>query len=349
MLSYSVENIPLAVGKMGAMTHMAVLRKYLPEILECDCCNNFTGGGKTPFRAAVFNIERGAYLKQILAYFKYHSLLRETDIIFANEVDCGMARTGNLDIPLIIAQELGMNYAYAVEFLSPEAEKNSAGFHGNAIFSRFPLSRVKVVHLPIKYDWFYWQSDRRLGVRNAVLAEIQSETLGTVGLVSVHLENRTSPEGRREQMEYLLNEAEAHFGDIPVLLGGDLNTLCYDNQDGNGGDKIRHLAEHPAEQLRCISSVPSMEPLLNFAASRGFGYADCNILEKPTCRDAIPDGRTVLLNLDWFLARGLPCFGAGRVESIFRVKSLINAPNDVYSYYGQEMSDHDMVFIDCGT
>jgi endonuclease/exonuclease/phosphatase family metal-dependent hydrolase len=261
-----------------------------------------------------------------------------------------MARTGNLDIPREIARSLGMNYAYGVEFLSLEAGQNGngAGFHGNAIFSKLPLSRIKALRLPVKYEWFHWQEEPRLGMRNAVLAEAEIGGGKRLGLVSVHLENRTSPQGRMEQVEVLLDEVERHFGEtMPVLIGGDLNTLCYDGKN-SGGKKteIAYLADHPDEQLRRLGQVPAWEPLLDYASSRGFGYRDCNIMEKPTCRDALKDGRTVLLNLDWFLSRGLACSGPVRVESIFRRKSLVDAPAEVYSFYGQELADHDIVLVD---
>jgi endonuclease/exonuclease/phosphatase family metal-dependent hydrolase len=349
VISYPEENLPLAVKAMDSMPHTEVLWKYLPEILACDSSNEFSQTGNFPFKAAVFNIERGAYLKQIIAYFRYHALLRDVDVIFANEVDCGMARTGNLDIPREIAGALGMNFAYAVEFLSLEAGQkgNGPGFHGNAVFSRFPLSGIKAVRLPIKYEWFHCQDQRRLGTRCAVLAEIEPGPGLRIGLVSVHLENRATPQDRKEQMEFLLDEAEASFGkDMPVLIGGDLNTLCY---EGSGGEGDSYLADHPGEQLRRLGQVPSWEPLLDYAASRGFGYGDCNILEKPTCRGPLKDGRTVLLNLDWFLCRGAACSRPVRVESIFRRKSLVNAPEEVYAYYGQELADHDMVLVTCGT
>lgn len=349
MISYPEENLALAVKEMGSMPHMEVLEKRLPEILACDCSNEFSKTGNFPFKAAVFNIERGAYLKQILAYFRCHTLLRDVDVIFANEVDCGMARTGNLDIPREFAGALGMNFAYAVEFLSLEAGRkgNGPGFHGNAVFSRFPLSRIKALRLPIEYEWFHWQAEPRLGTRCAVLAEIEPSPGLRMGLVCVHLENRTTPRGRKEQMRFLLDEAEAHFGrDMPVLLGGDLNTLCY---DGSRGEGLSCLAAHPGEQLRRLGQVPSWEPLLDYAASRGFGYEDCNIQEKPTCRDPLQDGRTVLLNLDWFLCRAAACSRPLRVESIFRCKSLVDPPEEVYSYYGQELADHDIVLVTCGT
>ncbi|MDR1863022.1 MAG: hypothetical protein LBQ67_03780, partial [Treponema sp.] len=209
MIAYRRENLALAAREIGAVSHMEALKKYVPEILAPYGDNSFSSGGKTPFRAAVFNLERGTYLKQMIAYFKYHPLLREADVIFANELDCGMARTGNADITREFAASLGLNYAYGVEFVTLRAgeDGNREGLHGNALFSRFPLERIKTVHLPVEYDWFYRKDDCRLGMRIAVLAEIRAGTMGPVGLVCVHLENRATPQGRKRQLEYLLDEA----------------------------------------------------------------------------------------------------------------------------------------------
>jgi endonuclease/exonuclease/phosphatase family metal-dependent hydrolase len=327
---------------------MEALKKYVPEILKPQGDNSFSSQGKIPFRAAVFNFERGTYLKQILAYFTYHPLLRDADVVFGNELDCGMARTGNADITREFAASLGMNYAYGVEFVTFRAgqDGNREGLHGNAIFSKFPLERIKRVALPIEYEWFYKKGDPRLGTRIAVMAEIQAGDMGPVGLVSVHLENRTDPGGRKRQLEYLLNEAEAHFGpDMPVLIGGDMNT---NTVDGNEDAQMTYLADHPGEQWRRIGHIPSWEPQMDYAASRGFLYTDCNILEKTTRRKPMEDGRTVLLNLDWFYQRGLECRAPVKVESIFHTNGLKDIPDEVRRYQGQEMADHDMVLIRCG-
>jgi endonuclease/exonuclease/phosphatase family metal-dependent hydrolase len=344
---YRQEHIAPAIRDMGTLSHMEVLKKHLPEILEGRGDNRFSSRGKLPFRAAVFNFEEGTCLEQIRAYFTYHPLLREAEVIFGNELDCGMARTGNLDISREFASALGMNYAYGVEFVSCRAglEGNREGLHGNAIFSKFPLERIKLVHLPIEYEWFYHKNDSRLGCRMAVMAEIRAGG-AAVGLVSVHLENRTTPGGRKRQLEYLLTQVDAHFGpDMPVLIGGDMNT---NTVDGNDNSQMVYLADHPGEQWRRIGQIPFWEPQMDHAVSRGFSYEDCNIPEKVTRRKPMEDGRTVLLNLDWFYQRGLECRDPVRVESIFHPNGFRNPPGEILRYRGQELSDHDMVLISCG-
>jgi endonuclease/exonuclease/phosphatase family metal-dependent hydrolase len=260
-----------------------------------------------------------------------------------------MERTGNLHITRCLAQSLGMNYAYGVEFLSLKAAEQGEGLglHGNAILSKFPLERVTIVRLPVEYEWFHYKgNDRRLGLRMAVLAEADLGGGFKAGLVSVHLENRAGPEGRKRQMEALLAAIEAHFpGDMPVLMGGDMNT---NTVDGNSESQMQELSLNPGEQWRRIGQIPSWEPLMDYAASRGFSYADCNSMEKPTRRKPMDDGRTVLLNLDWFFQRGFSCSAPVRVESIFHCNGFGETPEEILSYQGRELSDHDIVMIRCG-
>lgn len=48
---------------------------------------------------------------------KYHPVLKGADIVFFNELDKGMIRTGNRDTALELSNKLSMNYMYGVEFL----------------------------------------------------------------------------------------------------------------------------------------------------------------------------------------------------------------------------------------
>jgi hypothetical protein len=61
----------------------------------------------------------------------------------------------------------------------------------------------------------------------------------------------------------------------------------------------------------------------------------------------MPDGTTVLYNLDWFFQRGLLCENPLHIESIFHRKGLQNAAPEIDAYQRVEMSDHDIVVITC--
>lgn len=344
MIQFNRSQIEAAAALVGEKTHLDALRTHLPQFFEPHVENGLSKSGSLPFRAAVFNMEQGTRLQYIIPFLQCHPQLKDVDIILANELDSGMARSGNRNTTREVAEALGMNYVFGIEFITRKAgqDGNTQGLHGNAIFSRFPLYRCKVVPLPIQFDWFYMPGDSRLGVRNAILAEAEVAAGKRVGLVSVHLENRATPQERLRQMTFLLDEVERHFGDLPVLIGGDMNTNTI---SGNTPGSMEYLEEHPQEQLRRLGDIPNLEPLMDCAAQRGFSYSDCNLMNKVTRRKHMPSGAAVELNLDWFFQRGLTCSHPQRVETIFRMKDLENPPAHVADFEGKELSDHDVVTV----
>ncbi len=345
MTKSTPEDIRLAMERMERMPHLEAISR-LQEFHEIHVENSFGAGGSDPFKALVFNMECGNRLNKILPYLQFHKDLRDADIIFGNELDWGMARSGNLNIAGEIASTLKMNYAFATEFLTVRAGKdgNLEGRHGNAIFSRFPLKNVSMLRLPILYDWYCRENDARLGTRVALMAEIDVSEKH-VGLVCLHLENRATPEKRETQLHYALEGAEQVFSGIPVLIGGDMNTNTVDG-DAPGGMDV--FLGNKQEQTRRISNIPAYEPLMACAQKWGYSYEDCNIMDKSTRRKHTRGAEDILLNLDWFFQRGLYCENPQRVEAIFSNKALTGA-TDEYSFFdGQEISDHDALAVTCG-
>ncbi|WP_339853650.1 endonuclease/exonuclease/phosphatase family protein [Roseovarius nubinhibens] len=157
------------------------------------------------------------------------------DVILLSEMDCGMARTGQRHTTREIAQALGMSYAYGVEFyemgLGGPTERsfctddhNRLGFHGNAILSSAPLTRVAMFRLDDQGHWFNLDPDQpRLGTRMALAAEIDTAT-GPICVVSTHLESNANAEYRHVQFLQLLERVDYFARGCPVVIGGDLNT-----------------------------------------------------------------------------------------------------------------------------
>lgn len=123
------------------------------------------------------------------------------------------------------------------------------GLEGSAILSRYPIRGARILRLPQLYDWYHsetkaisdlervrrWTSEQlfqeqiarqvRRGGRMAVVVDLdvpQSPT-GLVTVVCPHLEDYTNPNGRREQMDYVLRQLSGISN--PVVLAGDLNTM----------------------------------------------------------------------------------------------------------------------------
>ena len=108
-------------------------------------------------------------------------ILSQSDVIFLNEVDWGLKRSGYHNVAKELANTLHMNYAYGVEFVEvdpitldienlsadgendPEIAKNlkldqsrTLGLHGNAILSRFPLRNVRIYRFKTQgHDWYH--------------------------------------------------------------------------------------------------------------------------------------------------------------------------------------------------
>ena len=127
------------------------------------------------------------------------------------------------------------------------------GLHGTAILSRFPLENVRLVpfkHQP--YDWYKGEKEGvrplewgkrkaseiaflekvtrqiRRGGRLMLLADAVDPELpgGRMTVVATHLEARSKPDGREEQLEELL--AQVKGVSDPVVVAGDMNTSTRD-------------------------------------------------------------------------------------------------------------------------
>ena len=180
-------------------------------------------------------------------------------MIILNEVDLGMPRTAYANVAGELADALGMNYAYGVEFvelgpLSDSTEYHNVdtsryrGLHGNAVLSRFPIRAASVHRLPERYDWFEsertsismleraerWTAEHvlgehivkqvRRGGRMALMVELDTggSNQQRLTVVSTHLEYRTASSCRCSQMQDLLEAVRSVEG--TVVIGADLNS-----------------------------------------------------------------------------------------------------------------------------
>jgi endonuclease/exonuclease/phosphatase family metal-dependent hydrolase len=126
------------------------------------------------------------------------------------------------------------------------------GLHGTAILSRYPLRDVKLV--PFKYQAYDWYNEEmkygkveagkrkgaslifgeeivrevRRGGRTNLMATLDVPELPEqkVTIVAAHLENRTTPKGRVQQAQELLELVRPIRN--PVIVAGDMNTTGAD-------------------------------------------------------------------------------------------------------------------------
>ena len=274
-------------------------------------------------RIVAANLERGRRLDE------WVDLLTRAaaDVVLLSEADGGMARSGNRYVARELADRLGMQCAFAVEFvelslggeeeqalLAPDAV-NAFGVHGGAVLSRFPLERPAAVRFEFDGAWYGADSiEPRVGGRCAVVASV-----GDLVIVAPHLESHGGPSGRARQLADLLDLVEPYADGRPVVVGGDLNTHTVDlsGREEVGGELTPERFRDPVDH----------EPLFAEAAERGYDWSAANT-DEPTHRTARGRGD---LNLDWFLTRGITATDAAVVPAL--------------AADGTRLSDHDLIAV----
>ncbi|KQU92951.1 endonuclease/exonuclease/phosphatase family protein [Devosia sp. Root105] len=270
-----------------------------------------------PLTVAAWNLERCYNVEKSAAVLQREG----AELVLLSEVDNGMARTGQRHTSRDIAVELGMNYAFGVEFLELELgaevelefcedDFNRHGFHGNALLSKAALQAPVMIRLEPHGHWFTPESPaRRVGTRCAIATAVET-TEGPLYAVSVHLENRGDAGYREAQVRRLIDAIDELAGAAPVIIGGDLNTGLAD-----GGDFEK-------------------ETLFAHAYGRGFERHGGPISQTTTRPSRVSRSPRGTWKLDWFLTRGL------LVEDSRIVPSLAED--------GEVLSDHDMVVAKLG-
>ena len=288
----------------------------------------------------VFNMERGVCLEELGDFLEDCPAVRPFDVILANELDDGCVRSGGKNTTLELAERLGMNAVFGLEFIELVNGEDPKGFHGNAIFSRWPVKRAKVVRLPEQYNW-YFDRQRRIGGRLAILAELDAAGK-SIGVGTIHLENRTHGPGRRAQLEAVLREAEAMFPGMPVVLGGDLNTNTFDGRDK---DAIQAVAGSAELQRRCLEDVAAWEECLPAAEAAGYRLLPERAV--PTRRKPLPGGGHLDLRLDWLLVRGLEAKESRTISTRKEDCGFALPGSALAAFTGEELSDHNAVWASC--
>ena len=288
----------------------------------------------------MFNMERGVNLKEIQEFLRDCRDIQPFDIILANELDDGCARSGNKNTARELAEAFGLNYAWGLEFIELVNDENEKGFHGNAVFSRWPIRRAGVIRLPEEYNW-YFDRQKRIGGRLAVFAELDVGGK-PLGAVSIHLENRTHGEGRLHQMKTILEAVRRELPDMPLILGGDLNTNTFDGRDK---EDINDVAASPEMRRRCLEDVFDFEPLLPLTAEEGYQIVPGE--PKLTRRKPMPDGGFLPLRLDWIMVKGVRAKESHMVSTAKEDFTYAAPGSALAAFTGKELSDHNAIWALC--
>jgi endonuclease/exonuclease/phosphatase family metal-dependent hydrolase len=311
------ERTQISAAPRSSEAHRALLGR-LPGMNAVQC------GGDAPLShlpadvtVLAWNLERCLFPQDSAA----HVAPKTPQVVLLSEMDHGMARTKQRHTTEDMARALGMTYVFGVEFfemgLGGETEQafcnddfNRLGWHGNAILSAAPFEDATMFRLDDHGHWFMPDAggdagQPRIGGRNAIVAIIPGAD-GPICFVSTHLESNARADHRAKQFDRLMDEVDRFAPDMPVVIGGDLNT-------GNNAP--------PDYDWRG-------EPLFQRAEARGYDWSLTaeGVTTRPSLISPHPGRR---MKLDWLCARGLRCLGSAVLSSLDKT--------------GRPLSDHDAV------
>lgn len=269
------------------------------QFIECavEGENDLAPAPAEALRVMTWNIERGHRIDEQIAAFA-DGTLPMPDILLLSESDRGCPRTGGGNITQQLAQALGMNWAYAVEFVElPRGDAGVACEHGNAVLSRYPLANVSQIRHAENLSWFDDPGEPRLGGRIAVAADVVVGD-AVVHVVSVHFESEI------RVLEVQVAQAEetaAHAAAQPfgVIVGGDTNAPYYtfdlvngSSNDGTIGAFLdREFADAHVE-IEASERGTRSGLVLDLLLTRGVDTADPGLCPADVC-DGLSDHQAV--------------------------------------------------------
>lgn len=187
-----------------------------------------TGGpskppGATPAPADIkivsYNIRwrGGEDLRRLIALLRDDPEIGHAAIIGLQEVDRNRKRTGNVNTPRLMAEQLEMYYAWAAPPSTGEGKKAQEEETGVAILSPYPLTDVRRFVLPHPGPG---------GRRRAAIGATVRIGSTFVRVYSIHAETRTTCERRLQQFQAVLDDARDYQTKTErVVVLGDFNTL----------------------------------------------------------------------------------------------------------------------------
>ena len=132
----------------------------------------------------------------------------DPDVVALQEVDRRTGRLNGVDLPAELAKLTGMDFVFG------RAMDYDGGEYSEAILSKFPILDVANHALP---------HQETSEPRAALAATIQFPTSEqTFVFIGTHLDHLRSPEDRIAQATEI-NAVLRQYGDLPVVLAGDLN------------------------------------------------------------------------------------------------------------------------------
>ena len=180
----------------------------------------------TEIKVISYNIRwrSGDDLKELMKALKDDAELGGASILALQEVDRDKKRSGHTNTAKLMADELGLHYAWAAP---PSPKPNDEEETGVAILSVYPLSDVQRIVLP------HPGPNKRRRVALGATVEIENRKWR---VYSAHTETRIPVDKKMEQFKAVLDDLAHYPAHMPAIIMGDLNTW-----EPNAGGKTRKV------------------------------------------------------------------------------------------------------------
>ena len=230
-------------------------------------------GAARRLRVLTYNIHHGEGTDGKLDLPRIASLIRSTraDIVALQEVDRKVPRSGDVDQAAELGRLTGMQHAFGPSI------PLGGGEYGNAVLSRFPITRT-TRHLLPRLD----ESEQR----SVLEAEIELPDGAALRLLATHLDYRRDNRERLASVEKIEELAGKSTGS-PLLLAGDLN-------DTPESAVLKRLsANWSAASPAPLPTIPSDQPKqqIDFVLQRAtmnWKVVDIRVIAEPVASDHRP-------------------------------------------------------------
>ena len=169
----------------------------------------------------------GEDLKKIIKLLREDPEIGGGAILALQEVDRRKKRSGNKNTVKLIADELGLHYAWAAPPAPKPTDEEETGV---ALLSVYPLSEVRRIVLP------HEGPNRRRRVAVGATVEVDNRQWR---VYSAHAETRIPLDKKLEQFKAILQDLAQYPSTMPAIVMGDLNTW----ERGAGRKTIKLFAD----------------------------------------------------------------------------------------------------------
>jgi endonuclease/exonuclease/phosphatase family metal-dependent hydrolase len=162
----------------------------------------------------------GDDLRELIGLLRDDAEIGGAAIVGLQEVDRNKKRTRYMNTARVMAEELGLYYAWAAPPPPAKSKDEKEEETGVAILSLYPLTDVQRIVLP---------NEGPGGRRRVALGATVRLGERSVRVYSVHAETRISNERRIEQFQAVLDDLTRYTKIERVVVLGDFNTISGDD------------------------------------------------------------------------------------------------------------------------